>query len=974
MFVFDGATPEIKLKEINARRKRKLQWLGGEDDGGEQAAKKMARKLLVSKLRQGKELELSMSLARGDSKQPNRSGLALAPGFMLDDEVNGQRPTSQLDSDVPPIRNNDTSNNSIDAVTTVNIDREETVEIIESSDEEEEQLVLFPEENGEVNLDIQALTSLPPKMLFVIETAKRELRIKSRKEFMSVATDPLEYSNTQLKSFLKTISLNKQIKNAAIQSQRELPISEDGERGNGRSGKPKLDSGKPKPNTLFSSFAADDGDIADCWSEGNNSRYDDTKPNGDEFMFTSMDHTDDIHTGILNNMESSYPTVEKTLYEDNNQYIHEPIRTSQHELDTYDSEQRGGFLAMSESETNYDYTDQGGGFIPVNETSHDSSSVRYMSSVTNLYDESDTDILNDERSYRSHAQIAESHRSITESANQVTGNSKEMTWNPRADGIQFPNKRDSLLKVLQSNDSTNYVEIGDGIEQHIPSRTEKSTAKLFSADDKVESLSSGCVEQKGVSNTESSDNISSSLIEKVDSSLLQKTKVTCTSDDFLDSPDDFDVEWEDGEDEEKSILSEEGEMACVDNAFNGEDAEKSILSEEGETASVDNAFNLSYQSALKRNEWTDPIADFRFKDDGENLSGSIHIMSSPQNQSIDKADTCNPQVGANLKDRIDLCHSPPGASLNERQRSVLSQSTEFEAMNRSEERISSPQKIDSEAEQPPTSMISPTTAFTATNPSGLSSFDISLEGLQRQEGELRDEWNKYLRDTDYATEEHIDEIKHLIQLFGIPIIQAPAEAEAQCAAMEKMGFVDGVVTEDSDALVFGADSVYKNIFDDKMFVEVYHSKELKKLGLSKNELIALAMLLGGDYTDGVKGVGIVNGMEIIKAFPMEESVKDGLSNFRQWLESDEVSFLPGSPQEIFHLKHLSARLRWTTPKDFPSPNVLHAYTNPVVDRSEVKLSWDQPDVPALKLFCKRKMGWTEGRKLYAACDKVFILL
>lgn len=41
-------------------------------------------------------------------------------------------------------------------------------------------------------------------------------------------------------------------------------------------------------------------------------------------------------------------------------------------------------------------------------------------------------------------------------------------------------------------------------------------------------------------------------------------------------------------------------------------------------------------------------------------------------------------------------------------------------------------------------------------------------------------------------------------MFGLPYIIAPMEAEAQCAWLNKEGLVDGVVTDDNDAFLFGA--------------------------------------------------------------------------------------------------------------------------------------------------------------------------
>lgn len=129
------------------------------------------------------------------------------------------------------------------------------------------------------------------------------------------------------------------------------------------------------------------------------------------------------------------------------------------------------------------------------------------------------------------------------------------------------------------------------------------------------------------------------------------------------------------------------------------------------------------------------------------------------------------------------------------------------------------------------------------------------------------------------------------------------------------------------------------------------------------------MLLGGDYTDGVKGVGIVNGMEILQAFPVND-IGEGLQEFRDWLDGfgddpklpdddgeDKSTFATRRMQ--FHMKHKSARTRWIAPADFPSQAIINAYMKPVVDKSDAKFSWSKPNMQGLQQFCAESLGWDQ---------------
>uniref|UniRef100_A0A7N0UPT8 DNA repair protein UVH3 n=1 Tax=Kalanchoe fedtschenkoi TaxID=63787 RepID=A0A7N0UPT8_KALFE len=287
-----------------------------------------------------------------------------------------------------------------------------------------------------------------------------------------------------------------------------------------------------------------------------------------------------------------------------------------------------------------------------------------------------------------------------------------------------------------------------------------------------------------------------------------------------------------------------------------------------------------------------------------------------------------------------------------------------------------------------------------------------LSVLNKERLNLGNEQKKLERNAESVSGEMFAECQELLQMFGLPYIIAPMEAEAQCAFLEQAGLVDGVVTDDSDVFLFGAQSVYKNIFDNRKYVETYFMKDIEhELGLSREKLIRMAMLLGSDYTEGISGIGIVNAIEVINAFPED----DGLHKFRQWIESPDPTIFDKKKgpivnkkpstldkkgrmqkkkgfkkhgndvscsasaldqqddsdhndegtvdhvlalKQIFMDKHRNVSKNWHVPSSFPSDAVISAYTSPTLDTSTEPFSHGRVDHPVLRRLCLEKFGWS----------------
>ncbi|KAM3084010.1 DNA repair protein rad2 [Clarireedia jacksonii] len=235
------------------------------------------------------------------------------------------------------------------------------------------------------------------------------------------------------------------------------------------------------------------------------------------------------------------------------------------------------------------------------------------------------------------------------------------------------------------------------------------------------------------------------------------------------------------------------------------------------------------------------------------------------------------------------------------------------------------------------------------------------EAYEKELKALRNQQKKDRRDADEVSHIMITECQALLRLFGLPYITAPMEAEAQCAELVRLGLVDGVVTDDSDIFLFGGTRVYKNLFNSNKLVECYVASDLEKeLSLSRDQLIAIAHLLGSDYTEGLPGIGPVTALEIISEFP---DPKTGLEEFRDWWAS--VQHHPStisSETSLFRKKfRRSQAAKLFLPPGFPSPAVTEAYMKPDVDSTSEPFQWGVPDLGALRDFLMATIGWSQER-------------
>ncbi|KAJ7272665.1 PIN domain-like protein, partial [Mycena haematopus] len=221
----------------------------------------------------------------------------------------------------------------------------------------------------------------------------------------------------------------------------------------------------------------------------------------------------------------------------------------------------------------------------------------------------------------------------------------------------------------------------------------------------------------------------------------------------------------------------------------------------------------------------------------------------------------------------------------------------------------------------------------------------------------------------------IEEFKEIISLFGFYSYTAPGEAEAELAWLNRRGYIDTVLSDDGDTVLFGARRAIRGLNrGNKDEITLYTSAAMQSnpaVGLTSGGVLLLAILGGGDYdTVGLAGCGVTTAYALARC-----GLGDSLLEAAQTLVGNNLEyFLVGWRAQLRaelatnsrgHLKSKQATLSNKVPDTFPSLQVLNLYVHPVMSWSESFFppdfdSWivKLPALPALALYCNRKFGWT----------------
>ncbi len=176
-------------------------------------------------------------------------------------------------------------------------------------------------------------------------------------------------------------------------------------------------------------------------------------------------------------------------------------------------------------------------------------------------------------------------------------------------------------------------------------------------------------------------------------------------------------------------------------------------------------------------------------------------------------------------------------------------------------------------------------------------------------------WSKAVM-TSRVTGSILDDTKRLLTLMGIPWLEAPEDAEAQASYMAARGDVWAVGSKDYDCLLYGAPLLARHLTltgrewlpaqrrSRPLIPELIKlSENLTLLGITREQLVDLGILVGTDFNEGVKGIGPKKALKLVRDHGSIEQMPNEIrSKLTEDLSSVRQVFLKPRVLEKYSLK------------------------------------------------------------------------
>lgn len=203
------------------------------------------------------------------------------------------------------------------------------------------------------------------------------------------------------------------------------------------------------------------------------------------------------------------------------------------------------------------------------------------------------------------------------------------------------------------------------------------------------------------------------------------------------------------------------------------------------------------------------------------------------------------------------------------------------------------------------------------------------------------EAKRYAQATASLKDTMVEDARRLLEYLGVPYVQAPSEGEAQAAYMAARGDVSAAVSQDYDSLLFGANSLVRNLAISgkrklpmrEAYVQVdpeivQLQDTLATLSLSREQLIDLGILIGTDFNpDGFRGIGPKTALKLLREHGSIEEIARNNDLFKP-------------PPTLERIRHI-----------FLEPDVTSNYS----------LRWKEPQTDALVRFLCGDRDFSEER-------------